>query len=90
VIDPGIGFGKTVADNIEIIQNLQKLKRFGFPLLLGVSRKSYLGKILKKEPKDLLLATLTTNSLAVQAGVDVIRVHDVAAHREMIDLLLYY
>lgn len=87
IIDPGIGFGKTVADNLEILQNLCKLKAMGFPVLLGISRKSFMGKILQKPPHDLLPPTLAINALAIWKGVDIIRVHDVAEHRAAVDVL---
>ncbi|MBA3602534.1 MAG: dihydropteroate synthase [Parachlamydiaceae bacterium] len=87
ILDPGIGFGKTVADNLEIIYHLPQLKNFGFPLLLGISRKSFLSKILKLPTAELLPATLTINALAIQAGIDYIRVHDVKEHKEAILLL---
>ncbi len=50
MIDPGIGFGKTIADNVQILQNLHKIKILGYPVLIGLSRKSFLGKIIKKHP----------------------------------------
>lgn len=90
ILDPGIGFGKTVADNIEIVQNLPELKNLGFPLLIGLSRKSFLGKILNKPCTDLLAATLTGNMLAIQGGADIIRVHDIPEHRDLIDLIDFY
>ncbi len=87
ILDPGIGFGKTVADNLEILYSLRKLKDFGFPLLLGISRKSFMGKILNLPPAELLPATLTMNALAIQAEIDYIRVHDVKEHREAVIVL---
>ena len=87
ILDPGIGFGKTVADNLEILYHLPQLKNFGFPLLLGISRKSFMGKILNLPTSELLPATLTINALAIQAGIDYIRVHDVKEHKEAILLL---
>lgn len=87
ILDPGIGFGKTVADNLEILHNLRKLKAFGAPLLLGISRKSFMGKILNLPPSELLPVTLTINSLAIEAGVDYIRVHDVKEHKEAVLVL---
>lgn len=87
ILDPGIGFGKTVADNLEIIENLPQLKAMGFPLLIGVSRKSFMGKILNKTPSELLPATLAMNTFLIISAVDIIRVHDVAEHRAIIDLL---
>lgn len=82
ILDPGIGFGKTVADNFEILNNLSTLKAFGFPILLGISRKSFMSKILNLPPHELLPGTLALNSLAIRAGVDYIRVHDVKEHHE--------
>jgi dihydropteroate synthase len=86
-LDPGIGFGKTVAHNVEILQNLPRLITMGYPLLLGVSRKSFMSRILNKPPAELLPATLAVNTLAIRHGVGIIRVHDVAEHRAIIDLL---
>lgn len=90
ILDPGIGFGKTVADNLEIIHNLPVLKQLGFRLILGVSRKSFLSKILNQHTSELLPATLATNTLAVEARVDIIRVHDVKEHRAVIDFVDAY
>lgn len=90
ILDPGIGFGKTVADNLEIIHNLARLKQLGFRLLIGVSRKWFLGQILKKPTHELLTATLTANTIALLNGVDMIRVHDVKEHRHVIDFLDAY
>ncbi|KIC72311.1 Dihydropteroate synthase [Neochlamydia sp. EPS4] len=90
VLDPGIGFGKTVAHNLEIIHNLAELKKLGFPVLIGVSRKSFMGKILNRSTDELLPATLAINSVAILSHVDFIRVHDIQAHRDIIDLLSIY
>lgn len=87
VLDPGIGFGKTVADNLEILQNLAHIKTLGFPLLLGVSRKSFMGKLLQKKANELLPATLATSAFLVMHGVDILRIHDVREHRDLIVLL---
>lgn len=87
IIDPGIGFGKAVADNFEILDNLLKLRKIGFPILLGVSRKTFISKTLCKSYSELLPATLALNACAIQSGVDYIRVHDVKEHRDVIDIL---
>jgi len=89
VLDPGIGFGKTVDHNVEIVNNLSLFKRLGFPILFGASRKSFMTKILKKPANDLLSATMVVNTIALRAGADLIRVHDVREHRDLIDLLEY-
>lgn len=81
ILDPGIGFGKTVADNYKIIQNLHLIKEKGFPILLGISRKSFMGKTVNKPPQELLVPTIALNTAAVLAGVEYLRVHDVAEHK---------
>lgn len=78
-IDPGIGFGKTVVQNIEIIQNLPKFKALGFPLLMGISRKSFMTKITSSEKEKLLAPTIALHTWMMK-HVDIIRVHDVAEH----------
>jgi dihydropteroate synthase len=87
ILDPGIGFGKTVADNLQIIHNLPKFKERGFPLLLGVSRKSFMQRILNKPAAEMLPGTIAINTLAIMAGVDMVRVYDVQPHRDVITLL---
>ncbi|MGH7996563.1 MAG: dihydropteroate synthase [Opitutaceae bacterium] len=77
VLDPGIGFFKTSAQQLEILRRLPELKRMGCPILLGVSRKSIVGHVLGGGPEDRLEGTLATTVLAVRQGVDFIRVHDV-------------
>lgn len=87
ILDPGIGFGKTVDDNLKIVHNLPKFKDLGYPILLGVSRKSFMSKILNRPTDQLLGPTLALNTLAIRAKTDIIRVHDVKEHRMIIDLL---
>ncbi len=90
ILDPGIGFGKTVADNIAIVQNLPTIKALGFPILIGLSRKSFLGNILHKTYPELLPATLVVNTMAVLANVDIIRVHDIPEHLDLIKLISFF
>jgi dihydropteroate synthase len=90
ILDPGIGFGKTVADNLEIIQNLPLFKSLGFRVLLGVSRKWFIGQILQKKTENLLEGTLAANAMAIANDVDIIRVHDVKEHRSLIDFMDVY
>ena len=85
-LDPGIGFGKTVADNLLILENLAQLRALGFPILLGVSRKSFLSKITNFPSSELLAATVAANVFALGKGVDILRVHDVNEHRQAIDV----
>jgi len=82
ILDPGIGFGKRLEDNLLIIKNLQELKKAGFPLLMGLSRKSFLGKILGKEAEERLTGTIVANTISILNGADIIRVHD---YKEAID-----
>jgi dihydropteroate synthase len=77
VVDPGFGFGKAPAHNIALLRGLAVLRVLGRPVLLGTSRKSTLGKVLDLPPEERLEATLATTALAIAAGVDVVRVHDV-------------
>jgi len=87
VMDPGIGFGKTVAHNLEIIHNLHRLKTVGYPILLGASRKSFMTKITGVPPHELDFATVAVHAAGIYQGVDYIRVHNVAAHCEAVDVL---
>lgn len=89
-LDPGIGFGKTVDDNLKILHNLQKFKAMGFPVLIGLSRKSFMSKIINKPASETLATTLAMNTLALLGNVDIIRVHDVGEHREIADVLKRY
>ena len=78
ILDPGIGFGKSLEHNLALIKNLQEFHRFGCPLLLGVSRKSYIGTISgEDEPKNRLAGSLSTAIYGLDAGVQIFRVHDV-------------
>lgn len=81
-IDPGIGFGKTVEHNLELLRRLDELVTLGFPVLIGMSRKSFLGRITGREVGDRLAATLSANVLAFTKGASVFRVHDVAPLRD--------
>lgn len=77
ILDPGVGFGKTLEDNIEIIKNLSVLCGYGYPVLLGTSRKSVIGTILDLPPEERLEGTLATNVVGVLQGANILRVHDV-------------
>jgi len=82
IVDPGIGFGKTVEQNLELIFRLRELKTLGFPVLVGPSRKSFLGYTLNLPPEERLEATAAAVALCIERGADIIRVHDVKAmHR---------
>jgi dihydropteroate synthase len=79
-LDPGIGFGKTVAHNLELLRRLDEIVAIGQPVVVGTSRKSFLGKLTGGRPEDERLpGTIATNVLALERGASVFRVHDVAA-----------
>jgi dihydropteroate synthase len=80
LVDPGIGFGKTPEQNLELLRGLAELHVLGRPILLGTSRKSTIGKVLDLPADQRLEGTLATTALGVSAGVDIVRVHDVAAN----------
>lgn len=83
ILDPGIGFGKTANDNLRILQQLPRLVELGFPTLLGTSRKSTIGKLTGRDPEDRVYGTAATTALAIVAGIDVVRVHDVSQTRDV-------
>ena len=80
ILDPGIGFAKTHAQNLEILARLGELRALGCPLLLGASQKSVIGNVLTLPPDERLEGTLAATALAVSQGVEFIRVHDVRAN----------
>jgi dihydropteroate synthase len=82
-IDPGIGFGKRKQDNLDLLAHLDTLVALGFPVLLGTSRKRFMGSICSEsEPSELVTATAVTTALGVMAGVQLFRVHDVKENRQ--------
>jgi dihydropteroate synthase len=82
-VDPGIGFGKTAEHNLQLLARLDELVALGFPVVVGTSRKSFLGRITgRTDPADRLPATIATNVLAFTRGARVFRVHDVAPARD--------
>jgi len=86
IIDPGVGFGKTLEDNYRIIRNLEIFKKLGVQLLIGLSRKSLIGNLYQQEI-DRLPGTIALNTAAILNGADIIRVHDVKEHRLALDVL---
>jgi dihydropteroate synthase len=83
VIDPGIGFGKTVAHNVALMGSLERFVASGYPVMLGASRKGFLAKLTGEDtPESRRTATLATTALAAAAGVQLLRVHDVKTNRE--------
>jgi dihydropteroate synthase len=87
VVDPGIGFGKRKQDNLDLLAHLESLVALGFPVLLGTSRKRFMGAICDvTEPCELVTATAVTTALGVMAGVQIFRVHDVKQNRQAVDV----
>ncbi len=87
LLDPGIGFGKTVMQNLWAVQNMRRLEAYySLPVLLGASRKSMFGRLLGRQVNDRLPATLAVNLYGATQGACMIRVHDVQAHRDMMDM----
>jgi dihydropteroate synthase len=83
ILDPGIGFGKALEHNLKLLKRLDSLVELGFPVLVGVSRKSFLGKITGcEDPKSRLFGTMAANVLAYERGASLFRVHDVRANKE--------
>lgn len=83
VIDPGIGFGKTPEDNYRIINRLSELKILGFPVLIGTSRKSFIGKVVPGEARDRIEGTAATVTASILNGCHIIRVHDVEVMKKV-------
>lgn len=86
IVDPGIGFGKRVGDNLRLLQGLPTLRALG-PVLVGLSRKSFLGKLLGAALEDRLAATTAANTIALLRGADILRVHDVAVASQAVRLV---
>ena len=79
IIDPGIGFGKTVEQNLQLLRQLDQFKRMGFPILIGPSRKSFIGYTLDLPPDQRLEGTAAAVAIGIERGADIVRVHDVQA-----------
>lgn len=77
ILDPGIGFGKTVEQNIIVMSRLEELKDLGYPILLGTSRKSMIGKILDLPANERVEGTISTSVIGIMKGIDFLRVHDI-------------
>ena len=79
ILDPGIGFGKTVSQNLELLDRLDEIKALGYPILLGPSRKSFIGYTLDLPPQERIEGTAATVVIGIDRGADIVRVHDVEA-----------
>jgi dihydropteroate synthase len=78
IVDPGIGFGKTVQENLSLINNLDRIKALGYPILLGVSRKSFIGYTTKSPIHQRVPESIAAMTIGIMKGADIVRVHDVA------------
>jgi dihydropteroate synthase len=79
ILDPGVGFGKSVTQNLELVNHLDEIKALGYPVLLGPSRKSFIGYTLDLPPEDRLEGTAAVCAIGIARGADILRVHDVEA-----------
>ena len=87
ILDPGIGFGKTLEHNLELLNHLDSIVELGFPVLVGVSRKSFIGRLTGlEEARERLFGTVAANVLAYERGATLFRVHDVRANREALEV----
>ena len=86
IIDPGIGFGKTIQDNLEILRQLDQFKKLGKPVLIGTSRKSFIGEILGLPVAFRLEGTAATVAWSIAGGVDIVRVHDVKPMKRVVQM----
>jgi dihydropteroate synthase len=89
IIDPGFGFGKTLAHNYQLLNGLDQFNQFELPVLIGTSRKSMIYKLLDTSPQEALNGTSVTNTLALQKGVSILRVHDVKEAIECIKITTF-
>jgi len=87
ILDPGIGFGKTLNDNLQILAMLAEFCGTDYPLLVGLSRKSFIGEITGRSAEERLPGTLAANAAAIMGGVRIIRVHDVKEHVDLVKIL---
>lgn len=90
ILDPGLGFGKTLTNNYTLIKQIERFKLLGLPVLIGASRKSMVHKLLDVSPKDSLNGTTVVNTLALLNGAHILRVHDVKAAMEAIKIVGQY
>jgi dihydropteroate synthase len=86
MIDPGIGFGKNTGQNLSLIKSLYHLKTFGLPIVLGVSRKRFIGDVLMKDVSDRQIGSISANLIGMMHGARILRTHDVAETKEMLKM----
>ena len=89
IIDPGFGFGKTLVHNYQILNNLEQLNKFKLPVIVGTSRKSMIYKLLNVSAKEALNGTSVTNTMALQKGASILRVHDIKEAMDCIKITTF-
>jgi dihydropteroate synthase len=89
IIDPGFGFGKTLAHNYQLLNALEQLQQFEIPVLIGTSRKSMIYKLLDTNPQQALNGSSVTHTIALQKGASILRVHDVKEAMECIKITTF-
>lgn len=90
IIDPGFGFGKNVQHNYALLRDLHKFRDLGYPVLAGLSRKSFINQVIQTKPETALNGTTVLNTIALMNGADILRVHDVKPAAEAVKLFVYY
>ena len=90
ILDPGIGFGKTLEANYQLLSDLERYRYHGLPILIGISRKSLINKVLGTTPQTAENGTTVLNTLALLNGADILRVHDVKNAREAVELMGFF
>ncbi|MDP1746400.1 MAG: dihydropteroate synthase [Bacteroidota bacterium] len=90
ILDPGFGFGKTLKHNYQLLENLEKFNSIGSPVLVGFSRKSMVCKLLNINPEDALNGTSVLNTIALEKGAKILRVHDVKEAKEAVMIVEYF
>ena len=90
IIDPGFGFGKTLEHNYELLSKLNSFAIFDLPVLVGVSRKSMISKVVDSDAENALSGTIAANTIALQNGADILRVHDVRAAKDTVSVFEKY
>ncbi|MBB5754206.1 dihydropteroate synthase [Prosthecomicrobium pneumaticum] len=86
VLDPGLGFNKTGAENLALLAHLDRIVALGFPVLVGASRKRFIGELTGKPPKERTMGSVGAHVVAATKGASIVRVHDVAAHRQALSV----
>jgi len=86
ILDPGFGFGKTLESNYQLLRNLERVRIDNLPILAGISRKSMINKVLNTIPETALSGTISLNTVALQSGANILRVHDVKEAKQVVEL----